>query len=258
MNSDPFIERYAQERALSRRDALQTFLQVIVLKHLTLPGARLIGGTALVLGYGNPQFSEDIDLTQIPDPKLLAPGLNRAAAELEKWFGKKVSLQAPKPKGRTWRISCHFNRAETIRLHIDSQPEPAQTAVPIVVQFSGLPPLVYETISLKEIMADKVIAVAYRNYLGGRDLFDLWFHWLRRSDGENDISEMVTYLRKKIEDRKLTETDFRERLAKRLEKGHSLTRARTEWRRYLPIPFQKKEVREAILGACQKLPEIFS
>ncbi|MDO8519532.1 MAG: nucleotidyl transferase AbiEii/AbiGii toxin family protein, partial [Deltaproteobacteria bacterium] len=62
------IQRYARERGLSHRDASQTFMQVIVLRHLAVPGARLIGGGALVFGHGNPRFSEDIDLTQVPDP----------------------------------------------------------------------------------------------------------------------------------------------------------------------------------------------
>ncbi|MBI2982566.1 MAG: nucleotidyl transferase AbiEii/AbiGii toxin family protein [Deltaproteobacteria bacterium] len=257
MNVDPLIEQYVHARGLSRRDALQTFMQVVVLRHLTLSGTRLIGGTALVLGYNNPRFSEDIDLTQVPDLRLLAPGLRKAASELEKWFGKKLLVTPPSPKGRTWQISCHFTRAETVRLHIDSQPQPAYTVSPIVIEFPSLPPLVCESVSFKEIMADKVIAVACRNYLGGRDLFDLWFHWLRRSNWQDDIPEISNYVRKKREDRRLDELGFTIRLTRRLKEDHSLMRAQAEWKRYLPLSFQTREVQDAMLSACQRLPEIF-
>src|SRR3989338_11101342 len=94
------IEQYARERGLSLQDARQTFMQVVVLKNLAFPEARLIGGTALVLGHGNPRFSEDIDLTQVADPGLLKLGLARAPRELAGWFGHPVRLTAPKKDGR--------------------------------------------------------------------------------------------------------------------------------------------------------------
>ncbi|EKD50135.1 MAG: hypothetical protein ACD_62C00642G0001, partial [uncultured bacterium] len=57
------VRETVNERGLSPHDALQAFLQFLVIKHHSFEPARFIGGTALVLGHGNPRFSEDIDFT---------------------------------------------------------------------------------------------------------------------------------------------------------------------------------------------------
>lgn len=250
-------EEYARVKGMSERDALQTFMQVVVLKHLSLPGARLIGGTALVLGHGNPRFSEDIDLTQVPDVRMLGAGLKKGVLELEQWIGKKVILQAPRGTGRTWRLVCPLSRSETVSLHVDSQDQPALTSAPIVIQFPSLEPIVFETSSPHEIMADKVVALAERKYLGGRDLFDLWFHWLRKDDWQDFAPEIRNYYNQKIGGRKLDHAIVHQRLSERLMAPTSLARAESEWKRYLPPAFQRKDILDGIINACQKIPGIF-
>lgn len=251
------IHSYARERGLSIKDASQTFMQVIVLKNLSAPGAHLMGGTALVLGHGNPRFSEDVDLSQVPDPKALRPGLMRAAAELERWLGSPIALTPPKAGGRTWRLTCRLGRAEALQLHVDSQPYPAQTTHPIIVQFPSIPPFVCEAIALDEIMAEKMLAVAYRRYLGGRDIFDLWFHWLRSDDWISRLAAIRDHLEKKLKDRSLSMPEFRRCLSGRLSPIGSLDRVREEWRRYLPSNFQRPSIEKTILAACERLPETF-
>lgn len=252
------IESYARARGLSPQDASQTFMQVVVLKNLSLAGVRLIGGTALVLGHGNPRFSEDVDLTQVPDQRLLKPGLIKAAGEIGKWFGKEATVTPPKAGGRTWRITCRLGRSEALRLHVDCQEYPAYSVYPIVVQFPSVPSFVFEAVGLEEIMAEKVIALAFRRYLGGRDLFDLWFHWLRFDDWISKLPEIRRLIGFKLKDRSLAREEFARRLEKRLSPGISLDRARAEWRRYLSSDFQKESVGQAVLESCRRLPGIFS
>ena len=103
------IKTYAGEKNISEEEATQVFLQVLVLKHLSLPGAHFMGGTALVLGYGNPRFSEDIDLTQVKNPLKLSQGLINAAREASQWLGTRVAVQKPKKGKRTWKMICTFN-----------------------------------------------------------------------------------------------------------------------------------------------------
>ncbi len=249
------VQRYGREKNLSPQDAAQTFLQVMVLKHISLPAARFMGGTALTLGYGNPRFSEDIDLAQVSNPELLRPGLVRAVAELQGWFGSPVKLTPPKPKGRTWRITIRLGRAEFLSLHIDSQRYQAYSTQPIVIQFPAISSFVLAAMKLEEILAEKIIAVAYRRYLGGRDLFDLWFHWLREPVPSEKGSLIRGYLEKKIKERSLSFSDFLLRLKKRVSPAESLDRARREWKRYLPQEFQKPADFKAILDSCQNLPE---
>lgn len=245
------IQRYAQERHLSQQDAAQIFLQVVVLRHLSDPRAVFMGGTALVFGYENPRFSEDVDLTHVTDQDALRPGLIKARAEIEHWFGAKTTLQAPKSNGRTWRIVVRFNRAESLNLHVDSQPNRAHTTRPIVVAYPAMQPIVVQTLSLQEIMAEKILAIAGRRYLAGRDLFDVWFHWLRKEDWQYAWSVTRELLKKKMRERHLQLHDVCEQVAQRLSLHASLHRARQEWTRYLPPEFQRESVYEDIIHRCQ-------
>jgi len=248
---------HARERGLPLRDAAQVFMQVIVLRHVSEPQARLMGGTALALGYGNPRFFEDADLTQVADPESLGPGLKRAGVELEGWFAASAAAAAPKPGRRTWRMTIRMGRPESLRLHVDSQPFKAHTARPIVIEYPSIPPFVFPALEVDEIMAEKVIALAARRYLGGRDLFDLWFHWLRSPRWQTRADAIMDLLSLKLRERSLRPQQVSSLLSSRLSEGMALTRARQEWKRYLPADFQKPPVQNEIVARCRLLGELF-
>ncbi|MDO8519421.1 MAG: nucleotidyl transferase AbiEii/AbiGii toxin family protein, partial [Deltaproteobacteria bacterium] len=180
----------------------------------------------------------------------------KAASEMEGWFGKPVSLAPPRKGGRTWRLVCRLGRSESLRLHVDSQEFPSHSVHPVVIQFPSLPQFVCESPSLDELMAEKVVAVTLRRYLGGRDLFDLWFHWLREDGREKKLPAIRQFLERKIRDRSLAREDFFRRLKGRLSSETPLLRAREEWRRYLPEAFQKESVENDIIARCRELPAI--
>jgi predicted nucleotidyltransferase component of viral defense system len=247
---------YARERRLSIRDAAQVFMQVIVLRHVSEPQARLMGGTALALGHGSPRFSEDVDFIQVSDPERLGPGLKRAGTELEGWFAASAAVSAPK-SGRTWRLTMGLGRSETLRLHVDSQPFKAHTARPIVIEYPSVPAFVFPALEVDEIMAEKVIAVATRRYLGGRDLFDLWFHWLRSPRWESRTGVIMDLFSLKLRERSLEPEKVASSISSRLSERMALTRARREWTRYLPADFQKPAVLGEIVETCRLLGELF-
>jgi len=247
------IQKYARDRKTSKIEAIQVFLQVLVLKHLSLAHAHFMGGTALVMGYENPRFSEDIDLTQVKNPLDLSHGLKKAANESSQWLGSKVSLKAPKPGKRSWKMLCTLNPAQTIQLHIDTQPFTAYTTRPIVITFPSLPSFVCEALTLQEILSEKILALAFRKYLGGRDLFDLWFHWLRKSDWQNQEKEIFQLVKLKLKERKLTYIQFQKNLYARIITGADLNRAQLEWKRYLPPDFQKETIFKDIMACHHKL-----
>lgn len=249
------VLRYAGERHLSVQDAAQTFLQVVVLRHLSLSEARFMGGTALVLGYNNPRFSEDVDLTQVDQPQLLQPGLLKAKKELEGWFQTEATLRQS-PKSRTWRLVLPLSPSETLQLHVDSQPYRALTHRPLVIEYPSIQPFVCAALELDEIMAEKVVALAFRRYLGGRDLFDLWFHWLKNENWRERQSTITKFMQEKLRERSLQRSHFQEKLAGRLSERVPLDRAKQEWQRYLPADFQKEAVFQEILTRCRLLGEI--
>jgi hypothetical protein len=257
MYPEPAIS-YARKHRLALQDAAQVLMQVIVLKHVSEPRARLMGGTALVLGYGSPRFSEDVDLTQVADPERLGPGMMRARAELEGWFAASAAAAAPKSGRRTWRLTLHLRRSESLRLHLDSQPFKAHTARPIVIEYPSIPPFVFPSLEVDEIMAEKVIAVASRRYLGGRDLFDLWFHWLRSPQWQDRTDAILDLLSLKLRERSLRPEQVGSSLSLRLSEGTALTRAREEWKRYLPADFRRPPVLDEIVARCRLLKELVS
>ena len=249
------IDQWAREHSVTRRDALQTALQIIVLRHLSDEKAAFMGGTALVLGFGNPRFSEDLDFTQVVHPLVLESGLKKAAREAGEWMGAPARLTPPKKGGRTWRLSCALSPSETVQLHIDSQPYRAHTVASIVISFPGLPSVVCRSLTVNEIMAEKILALAGRRYLSGRDLFDLWFHWLARPGADETGSEIRALAVRKMKERRLTVGVVRELLTSRLRPSMDLTRARQEWKRYLPASFQKSDVLNQIAEGALTIPE---
>lgn len=240
------------ERGFSLREAIQTFCQIIVLKNFSWKTERFIGGTALVFGFGNPRFSEDIDLTNVPNPLTLKPYLNKASKELGIWLKEELkeapTLLPPKKEKATWKLSAKTLGEGLIRLHIDSQKYRAHSHHPVVISPKGLSPFIVASISLEEIMADKLVALALRNYVSGRDLFDLWYHWFRNP--ENKINEKIfSLLEKKKKDRSITETVL-SKIKKRLP-SQIPDRVLDEWNRYLPPSLKNRSLYEEIYSSVR-------
>ena len=104
-------------------------------------------------------------------------------------------------------------------------------------------------------MADKLVAIALQNYLGGRDLFDLWFHWLRNEDRNARERQIRLMVPKKLRDRRVRARDWMELFQKRLS-AMNLQRARVEWKRYLPPDFSQPVILEEIIQRVGRLPSL--
>ncbi len=226
-------------------------MQVVVLKHLLTKNAALMGGTALVLGHGNPRFSEDIDLTDVDEPMSLKNGLNKASEELCGLLNATSKLTPPKPGRATWRLLCEIRVGFSAQLHVDTQRFRPLTHHPIVVVYHGVPPFVFPSIDLKEIMADKLIALAFRNYTSGRDIFDLWFHWLRDKSSSETDSAIMQMMEEKLSARKIGKKDLVKHLRAKMTHGIS-RRTADEWERYLPVPLKKQALYKNIFDTVSE------
>lgn len=241
------IEKYGNERGISRQDALQVFMQVMALKGLMKTDAVLIGGTALVMGHGNPRFSEDIDLTGVDDPRGLRSSLSKSSAEIADILEAKTKLVEPKSGKTTWRLSCEIKTGFSAQLHIDTQNLSPITHHPIMIEYPGLPPFVFSSIKLDEIMADKLVALAFRNYASGRDIFDLWFHWLKNGSATEREMAILDMVKKKLSARKLEGNDFLKNLQTKMNHGIS-KRVSNEWERYLPAAIKNSALYKNIFN----------
>jgi len=250
------LEKYVSMRGISKQDAVQVFMQTIVLMNMSHKDARLIGGTCLVLGYGNPRFSEDIDLTGVADPLRLKPSIEGAGKMMKGFLGGDVKITAPKPGRNTWRITYRPGAGPGAKLHIDTQPYPSLSQHALVVEYPGIAPFVFPGVDIREIMADKLVALAFRNNICGRDIFDIWYHLLREGHSGADSKTINGYVVKKLSLRTLKKSDFLERIHGRL-KGSYSKRVKLEWERYLPVGMKNEQLYEQIFSVTgQYLSEI--
>ncbi|MDO8643352.1 MAG: nucleotidyl transferase AbiEii/AbiGii toxin family protein [bacterium] len=246
------IQNYARTKGLSERDALQVFMQVLVLKNLHLAGAKMIGGTALVMGHGNPRFSEDIDLTGVLHPSGLKKYLEKGAKELGGLLNCGVTLKAPKEDRITWVVTCRLSPTLSARLHVDSQPYKSLTQFPLMVEYPGQAPFVFPSVTLDEIMADKLVALAFRNNLSGRDIFDLWYHWLKGSDADLKRGAIQGAVEKKLRQRGLKVKTFLRNIREKMTDGVT-KRVQEEWGRYLPSGLDDPALHERIFETVKEL-----
>jgi predicted nucleotidyltransferase component of viral defense system len=251
------IRKHAQARGISLQDALQVFMQVVSLKNIHMDNIALIGGTSLVMGAGNPRFSEDIDLTGVLEPLKLKPYLEKTANELEAFLDAKVAVKPPKEGRATWKISCVLAEGFTTRLHVDSQRCKPLSKKHLMVEFMGMAPFVFPSVEITEIMADKLVALATRKNISGRDIFDLWYHWFKQAEDAGISEKVRKFLEQKLEQRKIDRTDFDKLIVSRL-KDAIPERVTDEWGRYLPSGLKRKELyREIYDGVKSSLLKMF-
>jgi len=172
------------------------------------------GGTALRWCYGGSRFSEDLDfVTTMPTATLdalLAKALKGAEREMVPHFGTgrlTVADKTAREGSRKLLITWQPDKVrERISIKLESEPLvggtrlatekmimsalPAVSYLVMAGEFRIPRPnsvLVVETAS--EILSDKVRALLERQYLKGRDLFDIWL--LRQNDSARLQRELV-------------------------------------------------------------------
>jgi predicted nucleotidyltransferase component of viral defense system len=187
------IEARAAEESTSARIVAMETIQVFLLEAMfSSPlSTRLAfqGGTCLRLVHGGYRYSEDLDLvtSELSDndlDRLMADAARGAAARLAGVLDAgDARLDAPKLGGggrlRAWWFRYQrLGAREVLRVKIEVGRYPAHEARVSPLCREILPftprPLVLAC-TPRELLADKVNALAQRPYLKARDLFDLWF-----------------------------------------------------------------------------------
>ncbi len=179
-----------------------------------------IGGTALRLCYDSARLSEDLNFTGGTnfEPKSLIIFSNEIEKQLSSKFGQNVFVKEPKENlsdTATWKISIErqSNRPDIPNqiIHIgicaydsfDIKRAPLKDHYNIKPDTLGL---LIPVQSQKEILADKFIALAYRNRIKPRDLWDIT--WLT----QNNIKPNDKLINQKLDIRGKNQEDFINRL----------------------------------------------
>ena len=200
----PFIEtrikRHQPRTAQALLLAVREIVQEISLLGLARSGffqhAAFHGGTALRIIHGLDRFSEDLDFClHKPDPEFeLGQMLHPLKEEMESWgltveitarskvedvvkkaFLKESSLGAL----LSLEVPIHPQQKCTLKLEVDSNP-PASAQ--IESKLCEFPTDFYVTChDLSSMFAGKMHALLTRNYIKGRDWYDLIFYLSRRT-----------------------------------------------------------------------------
>lgn len=192
--------------------------QLVLLYHLYAQAGshQLIfqGGTALRWCYGGSRFSEDLDfVTTMPVAaldRLLAKALKAAEREMMPHFGAghisvadKTTREGSRKLLVTWQPDAV---REKISIKLESEPLVSGTKLATQqMVMSALPAVSYLVMTgefriprpnsvlvvetADEILSDKIRALFERQYLKGRDIFDIWL--LRQNGAARLQREMV-------------------------------------------------------------------
>ncbi|MEF8880033.1 MAG: nucleotidyl transferase AbiEii/AbiGii toxin family protein, partial [Candidatus Thermoplasmatota archaeon] len=159
------------------------------------------GGTALRLFYGNPRFSEDIDLVvKQSEKKIDDTALSSKIETFAKdWFPflNQVSVTQQKNTSEMQRFIVKTKgeqKSQITRIHIEIAYVPSYINQPKILDFPPLNPAV-RVEELVEILADKLTAVGCRSYVKGRDLWDIYF-----LTEEKNVDTSTDLISKKIAD----------------------------------------------------------
>ena len=171
------------EKELLHHDILREMSGAGLLASLTFTG-----GTCLRACYGSPRLSEDLDFTggsgfKRDDLSDLADVLTK---RLRTRYGLPVSISEPVKTGghvSTWKLTIETRTGQrhlpAQRIHLDICAIPSHVPRPMMLRNLygidlGTSGLILQAQSREEILADKMIALAFReNRIKNRDVWDI-------------------------------------------------------------------------------------
>jgi predicted nucleotidyltransferase component of viral defense system len=237
------LQRPVVEKELLHHDILREMSQEGLLSSLTF-----IGGTCLRACYGSTRLSEDLDFTGGNDFKRSdLMELGKVLSEtIGTRYGLKVSVSDPvrtEGKVSTWKMSvetCPGRKdLPAQRIHLDICAIPSHDPRPMMLRTlygvdMGTSGLILQAQSREEILADKVIALAFREgRIKNRDLWDIV--WLQ----QQGVELPVQLIPLKIHDHRRSKDEFRSLLRERVEELGKTGVLRKdfikEMRRFLPV-----------------------
>jgi hypothetical protein len=236
---------YSSATTLPLDQVIREELQRLILRYLSERGffvhGVFRGDTAIRLVYGGTRFSENLDFVLRPGKTIADLNLAGLLEGLPSFMRREVPF-ADRPSLREQKAEAMFTRYRC-RLELEA---PIGGLV-INLEFSGVPsrsprPQVIRSDTAdvaivvedeSEILMDKLVALALRSYVKGRDIWDTWFLTHERHVAVPEVGAVVA----KTADYETTLVE----LTSKIE--HSKTRIETsglgaldaEMKRFLPI-----------------------
>ena len=172
-------------KELLHYDILRAFSDSDIARHVTLQG-----GSALRLFYGGQRYSEDLDFVigAGDDKQIVLDEVNDVLKSLiMDRYGLHLEIKEPKSNEfgsdinvRKWEYKIQipgFDQKQRIKVEFCNVPSHDPKAMTLSPRYSFLgdqyASIMLRVESKREILADKVKAIVNREYLKGRDLWDL-------------------------------------------------------------------------------------
>jgi predicted nucleotidyltransferase component of viral defense system len=230
------------EKELLHHDILREMSEAGLLTGLTF-----IGGTCLRACYGSARLSEDLDFTGGSRFKKsdLAELARVLTERLQTRYGLPVNVSEPVKTGgkvSNWKLTIETRPGQkhlpAQRIHLDICAIPSHDPRPMMLRNLygidlGTSGLILQAQSREEILADKIIALAFReNRIKNRDLWDI--AWLT----QQGIELPTKLIPLKLQDHQRTSTEFITSLSERTASLQTQPAMREdfmkEMRRFLP------------------------
>ena len=219
----------------------QEFAQKAILASLSREGVFnyivFQGGTSLRLFYGNPRFSEDLDFVLRAKNKNfdLTQKIPKIRSFVDKSFPflDKVEIDVQKNDKDIQRFVFKTKSdvlEQRLHIHIELANVPSYSNEVKILNYPPLNPAV-RVEDLPEILADKITALGNRDYLKGRDIWDVYFLIF-----EKQVTIPWDLVKRKTKDYGTTEELFKDDLfdaCKKLRKNGVLILS-NEMKRFLP------------------------
>jgi predicted nucleotidyltransferase component of viral defense system len=187
MSLRDILSQRAEDEGLPLQVLIKEALQVYALSEIYgQPESRHVtfqGGTCLRLVYEGARYSEDVDFVTSLGIKELRPlfqKVQRGLLRLGPLLEGEIEPRVQKESAQLVRWQARYRAADvpSAFANIEFGFYPAYTArvapLHVPAHLPGLPLVLVRAEEPKEIMADKVAAIAGRPYVKGRDVFDLW------------------------------------------------------------------------------------
>ena len=240
--ADLAVLRPVVEKELLHHDILREMSEAGL-----LAGLVFIGGTCLRASYGSCRLSEDLDFTGGSHFKRsdLAGLASVLTERLKTRYGLPVSVSEPVKSGgkvSTWKLTVETRSGRkdlpAQRIHLDICAIPSHDPRPMMLRNLygvdlGTSGLILRAQSREEILADKIIALAFReNRIKNRDLWDIG--WLV----QQGVELPVALIPLKVRDHQREPAEFvgllRDRMSGLRTEAATRTDFMKEMRRLLP------------------------
>ncbi|PAW74868.1 MAG: hypothetical protein B9S38_02880 [Verrucomicrobiia bacterium Tous-C4TDCM] len=240
--ADLAVLRPVVEKELLHHDILREMSEAGL-----LAGLVFIGGTCLRASYGSSRLSEDLDFTGGSHFKRsdLAGLASVLTERLKTRYGLPVSVSEPVKSGgkvSTWKLTVETRSGRkdlpAQRIHLDICAIPSHDPRPMMLRNLygvdlGTSGLILRAQSREEILADKIIALAFReNRIKNRDLWDIG--WLV----QQGVELPVALIPLKVRDHQREPAEFvgllRDRMSGLRTEAATRTDFMKEMRRLLP------------------------